>query len=113
MVSAAILYTAEQEWAGEVIQFEKAARELSQACIGSVIVPADFLAQARVSNGFLYLDDDPASAVPSLIISQSTWMPAASADAVIRAAEAGLRVFCYGDALPRILEADGSVRHFP
>ena len=113
MASAAILYTAEQEWAGDVIQFEKAARELSQACIGSVVIPADFLFQARISNGLLYPDDDPASGVPFLIISHSTWMPAGSADAVIRAANTGLRVLCYGGDLPRILAADGSVRDFP
>ncbi len=114
-VQAAILYTAEQEWAGKVVQFEKPMRELTQAQISALVLPADSLLQAQVKNGVLYPVGGASSGIgiSALVISSSTWIPALAADAVIRAATNGVRVYCFGDILPRILETDGTNKAFP
>ena len=110
-VSAAVLYTAEQEWAGHVIQFEKAVKELSRGQIESCVVPTDALIKAPMENGVLRLNDG--DTVPALVVCSGEWIGGAAADAVLRAHEAGIHVYVFGGPAPKILRTDGSVDEFP
>ncbi len=109
-VSVAILYTAEQEWAGNVTQFERAAKELARGQIECNIIPADVLASARMEGGKLYLRDD---AVSALIVCGGEWIEEAAANAVLRASAAGVDVYVYAGDVPEILEQDGRTASFP
>ena len=110
-VSAAILYTAEQEWAGDVTQFEKAAKELARAQIECNVIPADFLATARMENGSLYLGDG--DAVSALIVCGGEWIGETTAKAILRATAAGVDVYAFAGNVPEILGQDGHVTQFP
>ncbi len=115
---AAVLYTAEQEWAGDTVQFEKAAKELIRAQIPPVVLPADFLAEAEMEDGRLYLDKsgdraDPAASVSALVVPSSAHLPLPAALAVERAARAGVHVVVFGGSVPDILDEEGGRRCFP
>ena len=109
-VSAAVLYTAEQEWAGDVVQFEKAAKELARGQIECNVIPAFVLASARMEDGKLYLGGD---AVSALIVCGGEWIGEKTANAVLRAAAAGVDVYVYAGDKPVILGQDGSTCEFP
>ena len=110
-VSAAVLYTAEQEWAGNVIQFEKAVKELARGQIESCVVPTDVLIKAPMKSGGLCLNDG--DTVPALVVCSSDWIGGEAADALMRAHEAGIHVYVFCGPAPKILRADGSVDVFP
>ncbi len=110
-VSAAVLYTAEQEWAGDVIQFEKAVGELTRSQIDSCVIPADELVRAPMENGGLRLSDG--DTVRALVVCSGEWIGAAAADAVTRALEAGIHVYVFGGPAPKRLGPDGGVGEFP
>jgi len=113
-VSAAILYTAEQEWAGETIQFEKAAKALARAQIDHDVIPADCLCRADVTGGRLPLGEgEAADAVSALIVCGSDWLDETVVGAIRRAASAGVRVYLLGDRFPGVLTADGGAAAFP
>lgn len=95
VATAAVLYHAEAEWAGEAEPFESAVRELALAQIDCDVVPADALidpSAASFDRGCLAIGDERFAAV---VLPHAEVLPAAVLRRLHEAASAGVRVvFC-------------------
>lgn len=90
----AILYRAENEWAGGKCGHEKkAAKILTDNQIDFDIVPMDYLANARVENNNFLLGDEE---YPCLLVPKSEYLPEKSVDVINRLANAGVAVIFAG-----------------
>lgn len=91
IASAAVLYHAEGEWAGEnYMKFQAPVRVLAEDQIYSDIVPVDVIETAEVKNGKLCIVDETYGA---LLIPYAEAIPHRLAAALKRLTDAGLPVF--------------------
>lgn len=106
---AVVLYPAEAEWLGEAMAVERPVRLLAEAQLDADIVPADALAGAVVEHEQRDGAAHPAGArlrvndelYDALIVPGSALLPAAIAAAIVRLADAGLRVI-FVDEVPAV-----------
>ncbi|BCJ92806.1 hypothetical protein acsn021_03750 [Anaerocolumna cellulosilytica] len=86
---AAVLYPAEQEWAGAYMPVEKPVRELMEHQIDCDIVSPDYLINARMAEGNLIIHKE---AFQVLIVPYGEAIPATTARYLVEYAKKGLRV---------------------
>lgn len=114
---AAVLYTADLEWMDRgVMQFETVGRVLARNQVDYEVIPVDLLLPLPMREGKLacgapvYEDGQyiGREEVGTLILPECGCIPRKLADWCVQAGKEGLFVVCV-NALPRILEEDGSL----
>lgn len=102
----ALLYTAEQEWMGEVRKFEKDARELTRGQIDFEVVPEELLLREELAGGRLSVGQESVSA---LVVPGSQYISEALAAKCGQLAEQGFPVV-FTEEMPQVLTAGGRLK---
>ncbi len=104
--TAALLYTAEQEWMGETRKFEKDARELTRGQIDFEVVPEEILLSEKLADGRLTVGQERVSA---LVVPGSKYISEALAEKCGQLAGQGFPVI-FTERLPQVVTASGRTR---
>ena len=103
--AAAVVYPAEQEWAGAYLPVEAVGKELLRAQIDYEILPIDALVGMSADQGRLCWGNEQVSV---LVLAGSQCIPAKLADWLSQAAVEGLQIVIAGQK-PAALQEDGSL----
>lgn len=101
--AVAVVYPAEQEWAGEYLPVETIGKQLLRNQIDYEILPTDVLLTMTVVEGKLKWENEQ---VPVLILSGSRCITKTLADWLCKAAEKGLKIVVVGQK-PLAMDSNG------
>lgn len=101
--AVAVVYPAEQEWAGEYLPVEAIGKQLLRNQIDYEILPTDVLLTMTVVEGKLKWENEQ---VPVLILSGSRCITKTLADWLCKAAEKGLKIVVVGQK-PLAMDSNG------
>jgi len=106
--AVAVVYPAEQEWAGEYLPVEAIGKQLLRNQIDYEILPTDVLLTMTVVEGKLKWENEQ---VPVLILSGSRCITKMLADWLCKAAEKGLKIVVVGQK-PLAMDNNGILREW-
>lgn len=106
--AVAVVYPAEQEWAGEYLPVEAIGKQLLRNQIDYEILPTDVLLTMTVVEGKLKWENEQ---VPVLILSGSRCITKTLADWLCKAAEKGLKIVVVGQK-PLAMDNNGILREW-
>ena len=106
--AVAVVYPAEQEWAGEYLPVEAIGKQLLRNQIDYEILPTDVLLTMTVVEGKLKWENEQ---VPVLILSGSRCITKTLADWLCKAAEKGLKIVVVGQK-PLAMDSNGILREW-
>ena len=106
--AVAVVYPAEQEWAGEYLPVEAIGKQLLRNQIDYEILPTDVLLTMTVVEGKLKWENEQ---VPALILSGSRCITKTLADWLCKAAEKGLKIVVVGQK-PLAMDNNGILREW-
>ena len=106
--AVAVVYPAEQEWAGEYLPVEAIGKQLLRNQIDYEILPTDVLLTMTVVEGKLKWENEQ---VPVLILSGSRCITKMLADWLCKAAEKGLKIVIVGQK-PLAMDNNGILREW-
>ena len=106
--AVAVVYPAEQEWAGEYLPVEAIGKQLLRNQIDYDILPTDVLMTMTVVEGKLKWENEQ---VPVLILSGSRCITKTLADWLCKAAEKGLKIVVVGQK-PLAMDNNGILREW-
>ena len=106
--AVAVVYPAEQEWAGEYLPVEAIGKQLLRNQIDYDILPTDVLMTMTVVEGKLKWENEQ---VPVLILSGSRCITKTLADWLCKAAEKGLKIVVVGQK-PLAMDSNGILREW-
>lgn len=106
--AVAVVYPAEQEWAGEYLPVEAIGKQLLRNQIDYEILPTDVLLTMTVVEGKLKWENEQ---VPVLILSGSRCITKMLADWLCKAAEKGLKIVVVGQK-PLAMDSNGILREW-
>ena len=106
--AVAVVYPAEQEWAGEYLPVEAIGKQLLRNQIDYDILPTDVLMTMTVVEGKLKWENEQ---VPVLILSGSRCITKMLADWLCKAAEKGLKIVVVGQK-PLAMDNNGILREW-
>ena len=106
--AVAVVYPAEQEWAGEYLPVEAIGKQLLRNQIDYEILPTDVLLTMTVVEGKIKWENEQ---VPALILSGSRCITKTLADWLCKAAEKGLKIVVVGQK-PLAMDNNGILREW-
>lgn len=106
--AVAVVYPAEQEWAGEYLPVEAIGKQLLRNQIDYEILPTDVLLTMTVVEGEIKWENEQ---VPVLILSGSRCITKTLADWLCKAAEKGLKIVVVGQK-PLAMDSNGILREW-